>query len=123
SSFAAYWVAARAAFAISDPLDLARIETERLFRMTRKMLRLGEDLARSTMSATLPAEAAHRVISDQQVNLAAGPVRMMTSAARRMFARGAVDEGFMFFEGSIRSFHAILDETSGAIGDYNTFAH
>ncbi|MBW3668527.1 MAG: hypothetical protein KY443_04865 [Actinobacteria bacterium] len=123
AAFGAYWVSARSALAAADSLDLAQAESKRLLKQTGQLLRLGERLARSTIGASLPRDAAARAIADQQVSLASGPIRMLLKAAQRLMTRGATDEAFMFFEGALNAFRRVLDTTNGAIGDYNSFAN
>ncbi|HUP69678.1 MAG TPA: hypothetical protein VM142_07660 [Acidimicrobiales bacterium] len=119
AAFSLYWAMTRHVLAAADPFEVARSERRRLLRNVGRFAKMGADLADAYMADDLPTDAKKAARADRQRQLAAGPIRQLRSGARRLFARGATDEGLMFTDAMIEGFVQLADDLDGAVGDYN----
>lgn len=118
-AFAIYWSLARNALAAADPLSMATAERRRLVRQVDRFLGFGGQLARSTFPSDMPSSVRDQATNEMRLRLALGPVRQLRSSARRMFASGQTDEGYLLFGAMVEAFNLIVQATDGAIGSYN----
>lgn len=119
AAFSLYWAMTRHVLAAADPFEVARSERRRLLRNVERFAKIGADLADAYVADDLPTDAKNAARADRQRQLAAGPIRQLRSGARRLFARGATDEGLMFTDAMIEGFLQLANEVDGAVGDYN----
>jgi hypothetical protein len=119
AAFGGYWAAARRALAAADSLAMSQRERTRLVRQVESVVKLGERLATSTFTGNTPENVKVLAINDMRVRLGRVPVNQLRTYARRLFSRGATDEGLMFYEATIDAFVDLLRRTSGATGGFN----
>lgn len=119
AAFSLYWAMTRHVLAAADPFEVARSERRRLLRNVERFAKIGADLADAYIADDLPTDAKKAARADRQRELAAGPIRQLRSGARRLFAKGATDEGLMFTDAMIEGFLQLANELEGAVGDYN----
>ncbi len=119
-AFSLYWAMTRLVLSSADPIEVANSERRRLLRNVDRFVRLGADLADAYVDPKLPDEVRTAARAARQRQLAAGPIRQLRSGARRLFAKGATDEGLMLTDAMIDGLLRVADRLDGAIGDYNS---
>src|SRR5207245_1185454 len=114
-----YWAMTRHVLAAADPLVVALSERRRLLRNLDRFMKIGADLADAYVATDMSDEVRDDARLDRQRQLAARPIRQLRSGARRLFAKGATDEGLMFTDAMLDGFLTLATELNGAVGDYN----